>query len=446
MAKLSSAFFYARKLIRLTLNLSRPTLFRFALGHYYLNKDDLCVLENALNKGRDDALIHQFERRFAAEIGEGECVSYAAARMAFFDLLQVLGVKSGDEVILLGFTCSVMANAVLRTGASIVYSDLDEETYGSNPASIQRLLSPQTKMIVAQHSFGIPCRIHEIQQIARKHGVFLLEDCAISFGSKCDGVPLGRFGDAAIFSNDHTKPVNTLIGGLLYTEKKEISRAIRAIHQKHPDFTLDHQRDLFNRILFERAYYYPRRYERGDLLEAVGELLNKKKSQTRPVLLTDEYTSPQKSISASYPYPARLPSFLAKLGLLELERWGRTKALRMNRLRRFLEKVRSSGAEVKIPARYMDSSCEIVPLRFVYQAPDPGRNRALMSRFVDPSQFWFAAPVICCEYGLSDFEYQEGMCPTSERVSANIINWPFAVPDEFDRVLDESFQSVLANG
>ena len=74
-------------------------------------------------------------------------------------------------------------------------------------------------MIVAQHSFGIPCKIDKIKEVANKHGIFLLEDCALTLESKFKKITVGNYGDAALFSFDHTKPLNGFSGGAFFTQK-----------------------------------------------------------------------------------------------------------------------------------------------------------------------------------------------------------------------------------
>ena len=182
-------------------------------GHYYLKKNQIPTLENL--KENDDDDIIEFEKNFANMVGLGYTVSFAAGRM-IFSLMKILEIEEGDEVIL-RHTCSVMVNAVFRVGATPIFADIDRNTFGSSKIEIEKKISPSTKMIVAQHSFGIPCDIVPILELARSKGIFLLEDCAISFGSKINGVQIGNLGDASLFSIDHSKPLNACIGGLIYT-------------------------------------------------------------------------------------------------------------------------------------------------------------------------------------------------------------------------------------
>lgn len=132
--------------------------FGFIQGHSHLLLKDIQKIRSLVGEDSDE-IIRNYEKKFAELVGPGEAVSYAAARMGFYELMRIQGVGIGDEVILLGATCAVMVNAVRRTGATAVFSDIDHETFGSSCQAIEVCITPKTRMIVAQHSFGIPTKI-----------------------------------------------------------------------------------------------------------------------------------------------------------------------------------------------------------------------------------------------------------------------------------------------
>lgn len=107
----------------------------------------------------DQYTVAEFEKKFASLIRHSDWVPYTFGRMGFYEVMRIIGTRAGDEVILLGATCAVMANAVLRLGATPVFADFDPSSFGSSPHSIEHCITDRTKMIVALHSFGIPCQI-----------------------------------------------------------------------------------------------------------------------------------------------------------------------------------------------------------------------------------------------------------------------------------------------
>ena len=413
---------------------TRTSYLGFIQGHNYLSPEKLAELEQW--EGCDYLNVVEFEKNFAGLIGGGQAVSFAAGRMGFYSLMQIQGIGKGDEVILQGHTCSVMPNAVWRTGATPVFVDIDPNTFGSSAIEIEKVFTKKTKMIVAQHSFGIPCDIEPIVDLARSKGIFLLEDCAITLGSKLKGIQVGNFGDAALFSIDHSKPINAFIGGLIYTSKNELYEKLKDIQSSADDLPVERQKAIWKKFLFERKYYNPANYGKSFLIDKVNRYIFRERSS----YLRDDYT---KTPSSTYPYPAKLPSFLAQLGLFELERWKNEKKRRQDLLKSFIELSDSLGLTEFLPAPYFDKNLEIIPLRFVYTDPDADAVRKKMSKFMDISWFWFDKPIISCS-DPQDLGYVYGSCPVSEKVGNKIINWPCVFNKTDNNQLLKYFEMVHA--
>src|SRR3990170_5318030 len=255
---------YPEKFLKSLKLLTLPYQIGFVVGHSHLTNEQIFKIRQVLNSYNTEETVNDYEQRFAELIGTGYGISFAAGRMAFYMLMKALEIGKDDEVILLGFTCSVIPNAVLRIGASPVFADIDCETFGSDANSIEGRITSKTKLIVAQHSFGIPCKIKKIVEIAKKYNIFLVEDCAIAFDSAVNGIKVGNWGDAAIFSTDHTKPLNTLIGGFLYTKNKLLYEKVKRTSVDLPHLGKSHQERLFKQFIHERINYIPEHYPRSN--------------------------------------------------------------------------------------------------------------------------------------------------------------------------------------
>ena len=240
--------------------------FGFVQGHFYIPEARLKQIQKHVVRENEEA-IKQFETNFSKIIGNGHSISFAAGRMGFYALLMHFNIGKEDEIILPGATCSVMVNAVLRAGATPVFADIDPVTFGSSAMYIESVITPHTRMIVAQHSFGIPCEIQPIVELAKKRGIFLVEDCALTVGSSINGIVCGNFGDAAIFSTDHSKPINTITGGLVYTKDRELYQGLKKIQEQSGSFSDEKKWALWERFLFERQYYKPERDGRVKIIK-----------------------------------------------------------------------------------------------------------------------------------------------------------------------------------
>lgn len=436
-----------QKILGIFKPLASPYHLGFVLGHVHLSDHQISMLKKVLDSEGDPGIVAEYEKRLAALIGPGFGISFAAGRMAFYSVLKALNIGSGDEVILPGFTCSVMVNAVWRNGSMPVFADIDRDTLGSSAFEIEKKLSPRTKLIVAQHSFGIPCQIDEIVKLAKRRQIFVLEDCAISLDSSINGIPVGNWGDAAIFSTDHSKPLNTVIGGFFYTRDEALYRVLMEMVRGLPDLTSQHQQRLFNQLLFERKNYTPSCYSRTILRSNLERLVRKLKPATvEPTFLEDDYTNPRASYGGSrYPYPAKLPGFSAQLGLFELDRWEKEKRERQALLGGYLKLANNGGQSNYLPKAYRDPDLDIVPLRFVFAHPAAEKWHKKMSSHVDVGSRWFRTPIICCPGGLESFGYLPGMCPTAEAVGRKIVNWPCVVPEGWNARLLRLFQDTLSD-
>jgi dTDP-4-amino-4,6-dideoxygalactose transaminase len=386
------------------------------------------------------AIVEDFEQSFAAAIGVGSAASFASGRMAFYSLLKTLTIGHGDEVILPGFTCSVMVNAVLRTGATPVFSDIAESTFGSAPESIAAALTGRTRMIVAQHSFGYPCDITTIRALADDAGVFVLEDCATSFGSRVAGTQIGNFGHAALFSTDHTKPLNTLVGGLIYSLDHKLTADVKALANASPDLPLNKQTAIWERLQSESRHRSPDDHRKLFTAEVIAGPLSRLTHPTSP-FLTEDYL-PTAS-EGTYPYPARMPTFVASLGEGQLQAWPRLRSERVAALAVLLAAVRATPSGQYLPAVLNDHDVDIVPLRVAWAQPDGARIRHLLRRFTTSDAAWFMSPIVATSAPAEDFGYRWGSCPVAEALGPMMVNLPIPETDVDAMRLAQLVQSAL---
>ncbi len=138
---------------------------------------------------------------------------YWKGRVALYALLKAAGIKNGDEVIIPGFTCVVVPNAVLYSGAMPVYVDIQRTSLNPSFADIRAAVTPKTRAIILQNTFGLSTELDLITKWAKSNNILTFEDCTHGFGGLYQGKPNGTFCDAAFFSTQWNKPFSTGIGG-----------------------------------------------------------------------------------------------------------------------------------------------------------------------------------------------------------------------------------------
>jgi len=166
--------------------------------------------------------VEELEKTVANYIGTKFGVSFNSGTSALHAVLLASGVGEGDEVIVPSFTFIATANSALFVGARPVFADIEERTYGLDPAGVQEKITSRTKAIIPIHYGGLPCEIEALREIAEDHKLILIEDAAESIGASVNGRKVGSFGDAAMFSFCGNKVITTGEGGIIVTNSAEI--------------------------------------------------------------------------------------------------------------------------------------------------------------------------------------------------------------------------------
>ncbi|HRH23862.1 MAG TPA: DegT/DnrJ/EryC1/StrS family aminotransferase, partial [Candidatus Magasanikbacteria bacterium] len=156
---------------------------------------------------------------------------FDSGRSALEISLKTLGIGEGDEVIVQAYTCVVVVNAIKWVGAIPVYVDVRPD-FNIDVEKIKPKITPKTKAIIAQHTFGIPCEIDRIVHIARENGLAVIEDAAHVIEGEYKGKKLGTYGDIGMFSFGSDKPISCGRGGALITTNDAIGEKIGAEYEK----------------------------------------------------------------------------------------------------------------------------------------------------------------------------------------------------------------------
>ena len=177
-------------------------------------------------------LIAEYENAFAREVGVRHAISFASGRVAFYGLLSALRVGPGDEVLLQVPTHVVVVNAVRYTGARPVFVDCRLDTYTIDLEQAERRITSRTRVLLLQHTFGIPVDMDAALELARRRNVLVVEDCVHALGARYDGRPVGSFGRGAFFSTEETKTISSTMGGMAVTDDPDVAAELRAFQAR----------------------------------------------------------------------------------------------------------------------------------------------------------------------------------------------------------------------
>ena len=188
-----------------------------------------CLDSGRLTSGR---LVREFERRFAEVVGAEEAVAVSSGTDADILALAVLhdfGAPRGGEVIIPAMSFVATGNAVLHAGFTPVFVDVERETLNIDPAQIEDAVTERTVAIMPVHLMGKPAEMDTILDVARRHGLVVIEDAAEAHGAQYKGRPVGGLGDLAAFSTYAAHIITTVEGGVVTTSRADFAETLRSL-------------------------------------------------------------------------------------------------------------------------------------------------------------------------------------------------------------------------
>ena len=275
---------------------------KIPLYKIFTDSEDNRAVNKVLQRGMDWAIgpeIAEFEKKLASYIGTKYCIAFNSGTSAGHAALLAININSG-EVIVPSFTFISTANWPLMVNAKPKFVDIEEENFGLNPERVKSEITKNTKAIIPIHYGGLPCKIIEINRIARNKKIPLIEDCAEALGTKIKGVSVGTFGQMSIFSFAPNKILTTGEGGAICTDSRKI-------------------------------------FEKLQLIRSHGRLINENYFKTSQL---------PNYISIGYNW--RMSSMTAALGLSQFDKLDRIIQLRRRHARFYVSKLKKIN-EIKLP-------------------------------------------------------------------------------------------------
>jgi dTDP-4-amino-4,6-dideoxygalactose transaminase len=361
--------------------------------------------------------MYDIRRRFRVAFADYFKVYRAFAfwkgRVAMYAILKGLGVEDGDEVILPGYTCVMDVNPIKYLGARPVYVDIEPNTFNIDPALLERAITPKTKIIVAQHTYGYPCDMDAIMSIAEKRGITVIEDCCLSFGSKYKGKTVGTFGKAAYFSFQWNKPFTTGLGGMALINDADLAARITNLcDSQFCEPSAKEVAMLAVQLAVYRMFIYPRTTA---MAQNIFRYLTKKGAVVGSSCAT-EY-NPQMAVD----FFKGMSAIQARSGLRQLAKVESNIAHR----RRMAELYDTLLKEKGWPTRQYDKSI-MDPVMVRYPVRIKEKNKALEQAAAAGVELgsWFECPLHPIETPMEAYDYKIGMCPEAEKASKEVVNLP----------------------
>ena len=177
--------------------------------------------------------VAAFESEFSTAMVAGRhCVAVNSGTSALHMALIAMGIRAGDEVIVPSFTFAATANSVRLVGATPAFVDIEAGSFCLDPAAVEAAVTARTRAIMPVHLYGHPANMTEINAIAARHNLLVIEDAAQAHGAMLDGAPVGALGTTAAFSFYPTKNMTSGEGGMVTTGCPHLARQVRLLRNQ----------------------------------------------------------------------------------------------------------------------------------------------------------------------------------------------------------------------
>ena len=351
-------------------------------GRQWIDQEDIDAVVNVL-KGdflTTGPYVTKFEQELADYVGAKYAVTFSNGTAALHGACYAAGIGAGDEVITSPLTFAASANCILYQGGKPVFADIDEQTYNINPKEIEQKITEKTKAIIPVHFTGQPSALEEINDLAKKHQLIIIEDAAHALGAEYKQRKIGSISDMTMFSFHPVKHITAGEGGAITTNNQ-------AYYEKLIQFR-SHGITRDSNIMKDNhgPWYYEMHF--------LG-------------------------------YNYRLTDIQAALASSQLKKADKFLALRMNYASMYNEAFkRTSGITIPFQQMNGQSSWHLYVLRLELEKLTGNRKeilRALTNKNIGVNVHYI--PVYLLPY-YQEIGYKQGLCPKAENLYEQVITLP----------------------
>ncbi len=343
--------------------------------------------------------------------------NFITGRLALFEILKSLNLNNEDEIILQAFTCSVVPEAIIAAKLKPVYVDIDK-TFNIDVNNLKNKITKKTKVIIIQHTFGIPAEIEKIKEIAKKNNIIIIEDCAHNIGSKYKNKLLGTFSDIAFFSFGRSKAFSATNGGIIITNNKNLAKKLEII-EKSINYPSNSR--IFKELLHPIIFYF--------LINPLYDFLNIGKLLLiilqKIKILTFEVSKKEKEGFFEFKNIYKMPNLFCFLALNQLSKIDKYNNRRKETVKKYLKNDKILQLSSLENFAQSDIEKYFNPLlRFPLLVKNS--NELIKKRRKGKIYLgdWYSNVVDPKGVNLEKIYYQKGSCPNAEKISKQIVNLP----------------------
>jgi dTDP-4-amino-4,6-dideoxygalactose transaminase len=357
--------------------------------------------------------IKDLEDQFKEYLGVKHAFAFNSGRTCLMAILNALNIEG--EVLLQAFTCNASINPVIWSNLKPIYVDCDEDTFNIDVEDLERKITNKSKIVIVQHTFGLPANMTEVLNICKKYNLILIEDCAHALGAEYDNQKVGTFGKAGFFSFSRDKVISSIYGGMAVTNDDDLAKKIEKFQEKigYPsNFWVFQQ--LLHPILVN--WIILPIYNFLDLGKIFLVL-----SQWFHILSKAVHWKEKIGERPDY-FPKQLPNALTLLALNQFKKLDKFYEHRQEISKFYFQALK--GTSFKIPPKIEENTKHSF-LRFTIKHPKA--HEIIYQAWNEQNILvgdWYTSPIAPDDTNLDKMGYIIGSCPKAERLAKITLNLP----------------------
>lgn len=361
-------------------------------------------------KGKFSALA---EKKLQEYFNIKHAYVFDSGRSALYYALKALGAGEGDEVIVQAYTCVVVINAIKFTGAKPIFIDIRDD-FNLDPAELENKITEKTKILIIQHTFGLPAQLNRLMEIAKKNNLKVIEDCAHSLGARYDGKLTGTFGHIGMLSFGSDKIISCARGGALITADDEIGNKIKALSAQLPPPKL--------LKILQHLMHFPIFYLTKPVYHLfIGKfilILAKKLNILNKIIYQQEKMGERVNF-----FPSSLASSLANILCRQINEIDMLNLHRRNISKIYQQKI--NNQHITLPWRDNEINLETSAcLRYPLLTKNPNKLLAYARKYGIILGDWYNQIIAPKDIAMDKTGYLLNQCPKAEKLAAQSINLP----------------------
>ena len=392
-----------------------------------VEKDDVHLALNLLIRpwlwirGKE---INELETEFKKYLGVKYAFSFNSGRSSFYAILKALEevewVKKGDEVLLQAFTCNAVPNPVLWADLEPIYVDCNKDDFNIDVSDLKAKINANSKVVVVQHTFGMPANMDEIRAICAEKNLILIEDCAHSLGAEYNKVKVGSLpvqagqSKAAFFSFSRDKIISSVYGGMAVTNDEKIGKKLEELQKEFGKSSMCWTwQQIWHPILLN--YLILPVYNFLDLGKIFLVL-----SQATHVLSKAVSWKEKQGKRPDY-FPKALPNALALMALNQFYRLEKFNIHRHKMAEFYYENLKDT--QFKLPQKFENRKSVFLRFTVIHKKAHDIIYEAWHKQNILLGD-WYTTPIAPFDTKIEEIKYKMGSCPNAEELAKKTLNLP----------------------